>query len=408
MCCGSTRAIASTSSTGRRIATGSSGSTSVSSTGRLASPRIERSLAAGVELTYTIDAGPETHVRVNGDVASQQRARGNPDRLDAVGVRRIPDRRGRRRSSGVSSPCRPAYQPMLEVKVEGDESVRTLVIDVTPSPAGRAHRSAFRRCRRWSEVGAARSARAIGTSAVQALTNPREYERTVLAVLHSMGYPQATVTVGVPIFEETMASVPVTVNAGPQFRIGDVSFERANERRAGGPACRSRPREGRAVSRRGRGERARCDCRRGIGAKGSRRRRSRRAKTFAPSDGAVDVIFVGQGGPASGHPGDHDLRPAVGQRRRGQANRAPEGRRRPPHGRLARCPAPPVREWSLQTRRYRGRTARGSGRYRARQASREWSRSGRRCACATASRSLKSGPKRTSKDAISCPACRRT
>ena len=26
------------------------------------------------------------------------------------------------------------YQPMLEVKVEGDESVRTLVIDVTPTP----------------------------------------------------------------------------------------------------------------------------------------------------------------------------------------------------------------------------------------------------------------------------------
>ena len=47
---------------------------------------------AGVELTYTIDAGPETHIRVMGVSLRRQRARGNSDRLDAVCVRRIPDR----------------------------------------------------------------------------------------------------------------------------------------------------------------------------------------------------------------------------------------------------------------------------------------------------------------------------
>ena len=119
------------------------------------------------------------------------------------------------------------YQPMLAVKVEGDEAVRTLVIDVTPTP--RADRIEVR----FEGVDDKLKKELVDsagdrTQAVQALASPAEYERIVLAVLHSLGYPQATVSVGVPMFEEEVATVPVTVNAGTQFRIGDVTFERAN------------------------------------------------------------------------------------------------------------------------------------------------------------------------------------
>src|SRR4029450_114919 len=64
--------------------------------------------------------------------------------------------------------------------------------------------------------------------AAQALANPQEYERALLAALRARGYARASVSVGNPIFEETMATVPVIVHPGPQLRFGVVSFEGAN------------------------------------------------------------------------------------------------------------------------------------------------------------------------------------
>jgi outer membrane protein assembly factor BamA len=119
------------------------------------------------------------------------------------------------------------HQPSLEVRVEGDEAFRTLVIDVTPGP--RADRIEVRfegvderlRSELLDEVG-------DRARAVQALATPPEYERIVLAALRRRGYAQASVTVGVPVFEEAIATVPVNVNPGPEFRLGVVSFEGAS------------------------------------------------------------------------------------------------------------------------------------------------------------------------------------
>ena len=118
------------------------------------------------------------------------------------------------------------YQPSVEVRVEGDDSVRTLIIDVTPGP--RADRIEVRfdgvdeqlRSQLIDEVG-------DRAHALQALTNPREYERTVLNALRVRGYWQASVNAAAPLFDEVVATVPVTVRTGPQYRIGMVSFEGA-------------------------------------------------------------------------------------------------------------------------------------------------------------------------------------
>ena len=181
---------------------------------------------AGVELTYTIDAGPETHIRVMG--VSLRRS--VLEEIQTAWTRSVFEGFLIEEAEGIvrrELALQATYEPMLAVKVEGDEAVRTLVIDVTPTP--RADRIEVRfegvDDKLKKELGDRAGDR---MQAVQALTSPAEYERMVLAVLHSLGYPQATVSVGVPMFDEEVATVPVAVKAGTQFRIGDVTFERAN------------------------------------------------------------------------------------------------------------------------------------------------------------------------------------
>jgi len=180
---------------------------------------------AGVELMYTIDAGPETHVRVMG-VSLRKSVL---EEIQTAWTESVFEGFLIEEADGIvrrELALQATFQPMVEVKVEGDESVRTLIIDVTPTP--QADRIEVRFDGVDDNLRKELADRAGNrTQAVQALTTPAEYERTVVAVLHSLGYPQATVSVGVPLFEETLATVPVAVNAGAQFRIGEVTFERA-------------------------------------------------------------------------------------------------------------------------------------------------------------------------------------
>jgi outer membrane protein assembly factor BamA len=185
-------------------------------TGREESPE-------GVALIYTIEAGPETHVRFTGmtlpdSVVEEIKAAWTESVFEGFLIEEAGDivRRELARQA--------TYQPSVEVRVEGDESVRTLTVDITPGP--RADRIEVRfegvdeqlRSQLMDEVGGR-------ANAVQALTDPRAYERTVLNALRLRGYWQASVSVGTPGFDEVVATVPVTVNTGPQYRIGVVSFE---------------------------------------------------------------------------------------------------------------------------------------------------------------------------------------
>jgi outer membrane protein assembly factor BamA/autotransporter translocation and assembly factor TamB len=178
-----------------------------------------------VDLTYTIEAGPETHIRVDGVMLPQ----GVLEELETAWARSVFEGflieeaetivRGELARQAV-------YQPMVNVAVEGDESVRTLVIDVTPRP--RAERIELRFEGVDEQLRSTLLDRVGGrTHALQALADPSEYERSVLAALHAAGYPRASVTAGLPIVEETIAAIPVAVSPGPQFRFGTVRFEGA-------------------------------------------------------------------------------------------------------------------------------------------------------------------------------------
>ena len=177
----------------------------------------------GVELTYTIDAGPETRLQVMGvslakNTLEEIQTTWTQSVFEGFLVEEV--EAIVRRELALQA----VYQPVIGVKIEGDESVRTLVIDVTPAP--RAERVEVR----FDGVDDKMKSQLldkVGTRehALQALTNPNEYQRTVFLYLLSIGYPQAGVSVFSPMFEETVAIVPVTVATGPQFRIGDVTFE---------------------------------------------------------------------------------------------------------------------------------------------------------------------------------------
>ncbi len=179
----------------------------------------------GIALTYTIDAGPETRIQVMGVSLSKNAL----EEIQAAWTQSVFDGFLIEEADGIvrrELALQATYQPMLDVKVEGDESVRTLVIDVTPTP--RAERIEVRFDGVDDKLRSELNDRAGSRGhALQALTDPAEYQRTLLEVLHSLGYPKAMATVGVPVFEETLATVPVAVDAGTLFHIGDVSFENA-------------------------------------------------------------------------------------------------------------------------------------------------------------------------------------
>ncbi len=139
------RAISSTSSTGRTIAIVSIASTSDRQ--HLAARIVTRprGIPEGVALTYTIEAGPETHVRFSGMTLARQcrwrksRPRGQQSVFEGFLIEEAEEIV--RRELALQA----TYQPSVEVRVEGDDSVRTLVIDVTPGPRARANRRAIRR-----------------------------------------------------------------------------------------------------------------------------------------------------------------------------------------------------------------------------------------------------------------------
>jgi len=181
--------------------------------------------ADSVELAYMVDAGPETRIQVSG----MSLPRSGLQEIETAWTQSVFDGFLIEEVEGIvrrELANQATHQPKVEVKVEGDESRRTLIVDVTPGP--RAEQIEVRlegvdeqlRSDLMKQVG-------DRAHAVRALTNPQEFERVLLAALRARGYPQASVSVGAPLFEETMAAVPVNVNPGPQFRFGMVTFEGA-------------------------------------------------------------------------------------------------------------------------------------------------------------------------------------
>ena len=359
---------------------------------------------AGVELTYTIDAGPETRIRVMG--VSLRRS--VLEEIQTAWTQSVFEGFLIEEAEGIvrrELAQQATYQPMLEVKVEGDEAVRTLIIDVTPTP--RADRIEVRFDGVDDKLRKELVDRAGDrTQAVQALTSPTEYERTVLAVLHSLGYPQATVSVGVPMFEETLATVPVTVNAGTQFRIGDVTFERANGVRVEDLQAEAALEKG-ALYRAEDVETARMRLQTRYRREGFTAASFEARENVRAADGFVDVIFAVKEGPRqviqeitiSGLQSVNEevVRRTVRLKVATDFERTTGSMPAAASSRVV-CSGASI----SRSNRSRGRPIPRPSVFASP------SRSGRRCACATASRFLKSGRKKTSTGATSSRACRRT
>ena len=134
---------------------------------------------AGVELTYVIEAGPETRVQVSGMSLPQRVI----EEVETAWTRSVFEGFLIEEAEGIvrrELALQASYRPSVRVSIEGDELVRTLAIDVMPGP--RAERIDLR----IEGVGESLSKDlldAVGdrSHAVQALTNPREFERTVVA-----------------------------------------------------------------------------------------------------------------------------------------------------------------------------------------------------------------------------------
>ena len=168
-----------------------------------------------------------------------------------------------------------SYRPSVRVSIEGDELVKTLVIDVMPGP--RAERIDLR------IEGAGESLRkdlldAVGdrSHAMQALTNPREFERTVMLALQSLGYQQHPSVSAIP----SLKTPPLYSGHGkagtavPSWQRGNRAHQQHHPGRTarGGGA-----RGGRTLS--SRGPRERTESTAGtISPRGLRRPRSRRAR----------------------------------------------------------------------------------------------------------------------------------
>jgi outer membrane protein assembly factor BamA len=61
----------------------------------------------------------------------------------------------------------------------------------------------------------------------QAAADPAIVERATADYLRGQGYVRARVTAGAPLFEEGVAIVPLTVDAGPAFSVSEIAFEGA-------------------------------------------------------------------------------------------------------------------------------------------------------------------------------------
>ena len=94
------------------------------------------------------------------------------------------------------------------------------------------------------------------------------------------------------MFEETKAAVPVTLNPGPQYRVGSVSFEGADAFPPDDLRAEAGVNQG-ALYRAGKWRPRAPGCRRDTGARVSPGPRSRRARRCARRTPSADVVFSG-------------------------------------------------------------------------------------------------------------------
>ena len=178
-----------------------------------------------VSLDYQIVAGPETRILVTGiDLTPALRSR-----LETAWIQSVFDDFLVDEAEQIvrEELARDRYlQPLVSMRVLEENDTKTLSIMV--DRGGRTERTIVRVEGVDEPLASEITARLAEGGVVDgAVSNPAAVEREVTDYLRMTGHLRARVTAGAPLFEDAMAVVPVTVDAGPAFWIGRVTFDGA-------------------------------------------------------------------------------------------------------------------------------------------------------------------------------------
>jgi outer membrane protein assembly factor BamA/autotransporter translocation and assembly factor TamB len=198
-----------------------------------------------VTLVYSVMPGPKTSLTVTGlDVDAALRSRLERAWSDAGFDEFIADEATQILKTELAGEG--YLQPTVSARVEGDAAAKTLVIAVERGQ--RITRTIIDVRRAGAAEGRPAATGAEGEPgddldaflenrnlADRAVTDPGAVEREVTAYLRAIGHLRSKVTAGTPRFDEAMAIVPLTVDAGPVFTIATVTFD------FGGGALESSP-----------------------------------------------------------------------------------------------------------------------------------------------------------------------
>ena len=178
-----------------------------------------------VTLTYMIDAGPRTLIEVSGvepDRVLMQRLEGAW--AGSIFDEFLIDEATQIVKGALAQ--RGYVQPMVTARVVSEGDTKRLLVDVMPG-----NLSTETRIRVQSPDEALTrdlEARIAERRPVdEVIRDPGTVQRDLTEYLRSRGYLRAKVSAGAPLFEDNVAVVPVTVDSGPAFSIGMVTFEGA-------------------------------------------------------------------------------------------------------------------------------------------------------------------------------------
>jgi outer membrane protein assembly factor BamA len=177
----------------------------------------------GTALTYAITAGPETAVVVRGATLSTRAV----EEIETAWAESVFDGFLVEETEGIvrRELARGGYlQPSVQVALTDAGATRTLEVRVEPGAETR--RTDVRLEGVDGPLRADLTEAATGlASGGQGVTAPRILGDGLVDYLRARGYPDATATVGAPVFDGVEVFVPVTVVTGPLFSLGVITVE---------------------------------------------------------------------------------------------------------------------------------------------------------------------------------------
>jgi outer membrane protein assembly factor BamA/autotransporter translocation and assembly factor TamB len=177
----------------------------------------------GVALDYRMTAGPRTRIVVTGfDSTAALRSRLEMAWAQSVFEEFLIDEA---QEIVRAELARDGYlQAKVSAQVTQEDAARTLTVQADPGP--RSTRTEVRIETADEALGVDLRRHMVAAGLIdRAISDATGVEREATAYLRTNGYLRARVKVGAPLFEDSVAIVPVSVDAGPVFRLTGVAFE---------------------------------------------------------------------------------------------------------------------------------------------------------------------------------------